>query len=78
MDQVQKERLARLACSTTSKPTLCTIRCNDALLKRVQWQRKPIANELLFWVLSIKRHVLLWRGLPFGTSLIAIARRAER
>jgi hypothetical protein len=38
----------------------------------------PIANELLFWVLSIKRHVLLWRGLPFGTSLIAVARRAER
>jgi hypothetical protein len=40
MDQVQKERLTSLACSTTSKPTLCTIRCNDPLVKRVQWRGK--------------------------------------
>lgn len=37
----------------------------------------PVANELLFWALSIERRLLFWRGLPFGTSLIAVARRTE-
>lgn len=37
----------------------------------------PIANELLFWALTIERHLLLRWGLPFGSSLIAVARRKE-
>ncbi|MBI2862552.1 MAG: class I SAM-dependent methyltransferase [Chloroflexi bacterium] len=34
----------------------------------------PILNELLLWALRAERYLLLRRGLPFGTSLLAVAR----
>ena len=38
----------------------------------------PVANALMLWALSAERPLLLRGGLPFGTSLVAVARRIER
>jgi ubiquinone/menaquinone biosynthesis C-methylase UbiE len=38
----------------------------------------PVANELMYFALCAERHLLMRRGLPFGTSLVAVARRQNR
>ena len=38
----------------------------------------PFVNEILTRLFALERHVALRPGLPFGSSLLAIARRAAR
>jgi SAM-dependent methyltransferase len=35
----------------------------------------PAVNALLTWLFALERHVVLRPGLPFGTSVLAVARR---
>ena len=50
---------------------------NQGLLEKnsVDLRVYPIINEWLFRLTSVEKHLVLWRSLPFGASLLAIARR---
>lgn len=57
-------------------PPFCIIRMIDKIfnLKRVEKEKKSIFNELLYNIFNFEKYLLRKINLPFGSSLIVLAR----